>query len=536
MESAFQEALNLFVRWIHVLAAIMWIGDSFLFMWMDSHLEPPTKDRGGQPGQVVGELYMTHSGGFYEVIKRKFLAKHEMPATLYWFKWESYTTWMSGFLLLFVVYYLNGATYLVDADVSATFSTAQGILLSLGLLIGGWLVYDNLWKSPLRNYPKALAPFCFAALVAIAFGVTQVFSGRAAYLHIGAMMGTIMTFNVFFRIIPGQKAMLAATRAGTPIDTSHGVKAKTRSRHNHYMTLPVLFCMLSNHFPGTFQAAQPWLVLAVVFIFGAGLKYLMNYRGKAGLVVWASTLGAFAAIVVLTSGRTLAVASDEELMHTATSFPKVYNLVQEHCTQCHATVPATLKSAPAGIVLEQPEAIVKYAPRILHMVWVTRAMPFGNKTGMTDEQRQTIAAWVVQGAKMTAAPRYEVSEPTPALRGEAEALYATRCAVCHGPDGRGDGPSAKGIVPHPTNLRDYVWQESISDEDLHKVILKGGAALKKSASMPASLDLEDRPELLTAVAYVVRQLEDAKPAEAPQFERTYTPVVSVPKSTLPPAP
>lgn len=514
MESAFQEALNLLIRWIHVIAGIMWIGDSFLFMWLDSHLETPRKQR---EGAVVGELWMTHSGGFYEVVKRKYLAREEMPDNLYWFKWESYTTWITGFLLLFVVYYLNGASYLVDPRVS-DISTFAAVHLSLGLLVGGFIVYDTLWRSPLGKRPWLLAPLCFVALIAIAAWLETLLAPRAVYIQIGAMMGTIMSANVFFRIIPAQKNMLAAAREGREVDTSLGLRAKMRSRHNHYMTLPVVFTMLSNHFPQTFGSEHAWLVLAFVFLFGAGLKYLMNYRGKAGLHVWLGTLASLVIVIVMTSGKTVEASAEDTLASAEVSWPEVNRIIQARCVTCHATIPssAAFRSPPAGIVMDTPEQIVELTPRIFQRAYVDRTMPLGNMTGMTDEERFKVAAWITQGAVVKEAPRFE-GVPAAPLVEEARALYAARCTVCHGPEGRGDGPSAMAMLPAPTNLHDRAWHAQISDAELEKVLLGGGPALGKSATMPPNIDLTERPDLLKALVYVVRGFEDPAPEAAPGF-------------------
>jgi len=517
MESAFQEALNLFVRWIHVIAGIMWIGDSFLFMWLDSHLETPKKQR---EGAVVGELWMTHSGGFYEVIKRRYLAKSEMPDNLYWFKWESYTTWLTGFLLLVVVYYLNGSSYLIDPTVSNMTAT-EGILLSLGLLAGTFIVYDLLWSSPLKQHPKVLALICFGALIGIAAWITTLYAPRAAFLQIGAMMGTIMSANVFFRIIPAQKNMLAAAREGREVDTSLGLRAKMRSRHNHYMTLPVIFTMLSNHFPATYSNEHPWLVLAVVFIFGAGLKYIMNYRGKAGVFIWSATLASLVAIGITTSGPSLAVADDKDLATMKVAFPEIHRIIQARCTNCHAQYPSNtaFMSPPAGMILEEPAQIAQLAPRILERVYVNKTMPLGNQTNITEEERKKIAAWVIQGAQITAAPRFE-GKPDPALLSEAKAFYEARCATCHGPEGGGDGPAAPGMLPRPTNLHDRLWHAQVSDDELTKVILEGGPSRGLAGTMPPSSDLEDRPELLMALVHFVRAFEAPAPAAATGFPGT----------------
>ena len=538
MESGFQEALNLFVRWIHVIAGIMWIGDSFLFMWMDRHLEPPSKPRDGAPDQIVGELWMTHSGGFYEVIKRKYLAKHELPQNLYWFKWESYTTWLSGFFLLFVVYYLNGASYLVDPTVAAT-TTAEGIALSLGLLVGGWFAYDTLWRSPLGKHPGILAPLCFAALMAIAYALSLVFSGRAAFLHVGAMMGTIMSANVFFRIVPGQRKMLAATMAGTPVDTSQGARAKMRSRHNHYMTLPVVFTMLSSHFAGTYGNTHPWLVLGFVFLFGAGLKYIMNYRGKAGWFVWIGTFVCLFAVASMASGKSIAEDEDEPPRSSKrVSFMAVQRIVEARCVTCHATIPSNpaFKTPPSGVILEEPAQLARLAPRVLYRVYTTKTMPLGNVTGMTDGERETLATWIQQGAKVQAAPRWDSAPPTPALMAQARTFYAERCVTCHGPTGRGDGPAAVGLMPRPGDLRAHEWHVKTTDDELARVLVQGGPANAKSPTMPPSLDLESNPALLGALLAVVRGFEDVPPTPLfPPAEPVPPAPEFAPKVRLPPA-
>ena len=268
------EWLNLLLRWAHVIAGIMWIGDSFLFMWMDKSLVAPSRAR---PGDVVGELWMVHSGGFYEVVKRRKLAPDEVPSPLHWFMWESYTTWLTGFALLAVVYFFGGGVFLVDRSV-ANLSLPAAIAISIALLVGAWLVYDALWSSPLGSRPVLGAWVSFALIVAACFGLTHLFSGRAAFVHLGAMMGTIMSANVWRRIIPAQSQMLAATRAGTTVDTSLGARAKQRSTHNHYMTLPVVITMLSNHFPSTYGSPCNGLVLVLLVVLAAAAKHVMSAR------------------------------------------------------------------------------------------------------------------------------------------------------------------------------------------------------------------------------------------------------------------
>jgi uncharacterized membrane protein len=393
------EWLNLALRWVHVIAGIMWIGDSFLFMWMDRHLTPPTRPR---EGAVVGELWMVHSGGFYEVVKRKYLAPHEVPSRLHWFMWEAYTTWLSGFFLLGIVYYFGGALYLVDRGVSSIGAPAA-IALSLGLLVAGVVVYEVLWSPPLARRPRVAAGISFLLIVAAAWGLTRVYSGRAAFIHVGAMLGTIMAANVAHHIIPAQRKMLAATRAGIEVDTGPGAKAKLRSTHNHYLTLPVLFTMLSSHFPATYGHPQAWLVLTLLVIVGAAAKYVMNVRGGGNRWVMAAGLAALAGVITLTARVPGAATAAPDLSGApAVSFAEAQAIVELRCVSCHAARPThpSFPEAPGGVMLDQPARIRSLAPRIMERAVVTRTMPLGNLTGMSDEERLTLGAWIAQGARI----------------------------------------------------------------------------------------------------------------------------------------
>jgi len=372
------EWLHLAARWIHVIAAIMWIGDSFLFMWMDRSLVAPSRPR---EGDVVGELWMVHSGGFYEVVKRRVLAPGEMPRTLHWFMWEAYTTWITGMLLLGIVYYFSGGVYLIDRSVSGL-GLGAAIGISLGLLVAAWLVYDALWRSPLARSPALAAGVGFALIVATSYGLTRIYPGRAAFIQLGAMLGTIMVTNVAHVIIPAQRAMVAATRAGRAADAALGVKAKQRSTHNHYLTLPVLFTMLSNHFPSTYGSRHAWLVLALLVITGTALKYVMNYRARSHPSVVLAGAAALVAAVALTarpSPGTRAAASYRD------------------------AAPVAFAEVRAIIELEDPRRIQSLAPRILVRAVETRTMPLGNLTGMTEEERATLGAWIAQGARIDGA-------------------------------------------------------------------------------------------------------------------------------------
>jgi len=506
------EWLNLLVRWVHVIAAIMWVGDSFLFMWLDSHLGAPTKPR---EGTVVGELWMTHSGGFYEVVKRKSLAQHELPAQLYWFKWESYTTWLSGFVLLCVVYYGSGATFLIDSGVRELTQT-QAALISLGLLPAALIVYELLWLTPLAKDNRAFGLVGLALVAALAYGLTHLFSGRGAFLQLGATLGTVMAANVFFRIIPSQRHMIAATEAGTPVDTSYGLRAKGRSVHNHYLTLPVLFTMLSNHFPSTYGHAHAWLVVVVLFILGASLKYVMNFRGRSHPVVFASLFGSLGAFVFFTMPGKEALPGLEQYAHAKpVSFATVNAVMQSRCVSCHAAKPGTAMflAAPQGIMLETKEQIGQHAERIYLRAVATKTMPLGNLTGITQAERDLVGAWMAQGANVDAPGGVELPASAPAVtpvaadpEAKAAALFEGLCASCHGLDGRAETDTAKALTPRPRAFVDAAWQASVTDEHLAKVIVEGGAAVGKSPLMPANPDLADQPAVVQALVKRVRSL------------------------------
>lgn len=362
-------------------------------MWLDSHLASPLKKR---EGDVVGELWMTHSGGFYEVVKRKTLQKDELPPTLYWFKWESYTTWISGFLLLIVVYYAGGRAMLVES--SSTLSYPQAVGLSLGLLLAGLAVYDVLCRTPVIKNNRVFAVVGLVFIVATAYGLLQIFSPRAVYLQVGAMLGTIMASNVFFRIIPSQRHMLAATEAGQPVDASYGYRAKQRSTHNHYLTLPVLFTMLSNHFPGLYANDKSWLVLGLVFVAGVGVKYTMNFRQKTHPVILVGVIAAFSAVALLTRPASSSAATDASGDQVAWSQVKV--IFEARCTSCHAKKPTNpaFAAPPVGITFEDPRDIVAHKDRIFVRAVETKTMPLGNLTGMTDDERALLGKWLAQGA------------------------------------------------------------------------------------------------------------------------------------------
>jgi uncharacterized membrane protein len=385
------EWLGALARWVHVLAAIMWVGDSFLFMWMDSSLEPPRKLR---EGDVAGEMWMVHSGGFYEVVKRRSLRPEDMPPNLYWFMWQSYSTWISGAFLLAVVYWLGGGALLVDSG--SRLSPGAAVAVSAGSLVAAWLVYDAACRSPLARKPWLLTSLLVLALAGAAFGFTRIFGARAAWLQTGAMLGSIMAANVWRVIVPGQAKMLAQTRAGVPVDTGPGKLAKARSTHNHYLTLPVLFMMLSQHFPSGYGHPLGWLVLLLMSTFGVALKYVMNYRTRSD---WRGvTVGVLAlvAAIVLTARPGAGGAAFGSTLRAQIPDEQAFAIVQRRCTTCHADKPSnpSFPEPPAGVKLDRLERLKTMAPRVQVRAIDTRTMPLGNLTGMTDAERDTLAAWL----------------------------------------------------------------------------------------------------------------------------------------------
>lgn len=399
MDPWVQEWANLAVRWAHVLAGILWIGDSFLFIWLDARLSEPRRPL---EGDVVGEMRMAHGGGFYEVVKRRSLA--EIPPDLAWFKWESYSTWITGFLLLIIVYWAGGRAMLLDAASPLSHGAAVGI--GLGGLALGTAVYHALCRTPLIRDPRAFGAVGLALVLAVAWGSTQVFTPRAAFIQVGALLGTVMASNVFFVIIPAQAHMLASTAAGTPVDTSYGARAKQRSVHNHYLTLPVLFTMVSNHFPSLYGNAMPWLVLALVVVVGVGVKYAMNFRGRSHPLALGGTAAALVAVMAMTRPAVPASPGVDAALAASppVSFATADAILRARCVSCHAAAPTdpAFAAPPLGVVLDSPEQVRAHADRIAVRAVQTRTMPLGNLTGMTDAERALLGAWIAQGADTSA--------------------------------------------------------------------------------------------------------------------------------------
>ncbi len=395
MEAYIADWLNLLVRWLHMIAGIAWIGSSFYFVWLDNHLQPPHQAADRDKG-VGGELWSVHGGGFYHAQKYR-VAPPALPETLHWFKWEAYTTWLSGMFLLVLVYWLGAEVYLVDPAV-ATLEPLTAVGISAAFIASGWIVYDSLCRSPLVRNGSLFAGVLLLLSALLAWGLCQVFGGRAAYIHFGAVLGTIMVANVFFVIIPGQRQMVAAAERGEAPDPAPGIRGKQRSVHNTYFTLPVLFTMISNHFAMTYNHEYNWAILVAISLAGALVRvyFVALHSGKASLLpIVAAAVLLGLVFVALAPRGTAATAGGVD-------FDAVRTVVSQRCTTCHAAAPThpAFQAAPAGVVLESDGEIAAEALRIHQQTVVTRAMPIGNLTGITEAERDLIDRWYRAGAEV----------------------------------------------------------------------------------------------------------------------------------------
>ncbi len=389
MDPLITEWLNLVVRWVHMIVGVAWIGASFYFNWLENHL-----DRRNPREGLAGDLWALHGGGIYHLEKYK-LAPVQMPEKLHWFKWEAYATFLSGFTLLTVVYYLNAQLYLVAPG--SGLSSAAAIAISIGSLLSGWFIYTYLCDSALGKKPTLLAVIIFALLILAAWALTQVFSGRGAYIHVGAIIGTIMVGNVFRVIMPGQRAMLKAIEEGREPDPALPAKGLLRSRHNNYFTLPVLFIMISNHFPSTYGAEFNWAILAVLSALSILVRHYFNTRHQTQKFAW--TLPA-AALGMVTLAFVAAPQKAQNAPSQQVSFNQVSTIIQERCSTCHSANPSFtgFSAAPAGVIFDSAEQIKLLSPRIHAQSIATQAMPLGNVTKMTQAERDLLGQWIANGA------------------------------------------------------------------------------------------------------------------------------------------
>jgi uncharacterized membrane protein len=392
-----QELLDVVFRWAHLIAGIMWIGNSMLFNWLDRNLvRSPDDHRLSQ-----GKIYMVHSGAFYDV-EKKLLEPGQLPDQLHWFKWQNGITWLTGISLLVIVYYMNDAAFLVDPSRpwGGELHPQTAIWVSVLSLIGGWIVYDLIWRMLGKRAELLAHALTFALVVVAAWCFTQTFSGRGAYIQTGVLIGTLMTGNVWLVILPSQRELIAATRTGREQDVTLSVRAKQRSIHNNYFTFPLLFIMISNHFPGAYGHDLRFYVLFAVMIGGAGVRHFMNvrYAGQTWLVpALAMAAVGIGGMVALTS-----IKEERMVITTRIDFADAQKIIIDRCSTCHSSRPTDdqFRQPPNDVKFDTPGDIVRLAPRIKERAVVTDTMPFLNKTKMTAEERAKLGAWIDQGAKV----------------------------------------------------------------------------------------------------------------------------------------
>ena len=403
MQQHLLELLDLSFRWVHVTAGIMWIGNSLLFNWLDRNLRPSSR---GAP-EVYGDIWLLHSGAFYFVEKTS-LSGQPMPRPLHWFKWQAYTTWLSGAALLIALYYVGGRALLTDPATSSL-SPLAAVGVGVGAIVVAQIVYDALWTMVGPRSMAAAGALSIAALVALAYGLTSLLSGRAAYLHMGAVLATIMAANVAHVIMPSQRKLVASVTAGQPPDPAVAWAAKTRSIHNNYLTFPVIVLMLSNHFPGVYGHRYSWQLMLVLIAIGAAVRHILNIRFTfpRWRPVLALTLSAgFAVLFVAgraSDGIGLAANSlDAANLPAEVSFADVRSIIDRRCAACHSQSPSITDfgAPPVGVSFDDPARIQALAARIRVRAVETRTMPLGNRTHITDRERAILARWIEQGAKI----------------------------------------------------------------------------------------------------------------------------------------
>lgn len=397
MDAYLLEWLNMLGRWFHMIVGIAWIGASFYFVWLDAHLRAPRYAEEGERLGVGGEVWAVHGGGFYRAQKFR-AAPPELPEPLHWFKWEAYSTWLSGMFMLVLIYWVGAGVYLVDPAV-ADLSPAVAVAIAAAFLGGGWVVYDLLCRSRLGEREPLLAALLFVLSAAAAWALCQLFSGRGAFIHFGAMLGTIMAANVFFVIIPGQRELVRAKAEGRATDPIHAVRGRQRSVHNTYFTLPVLFTMISNHYGTLTQHPWNWLALVGVSLAGALIRlyFVLRHRNQRRPVLLAVSALALTGVFLLVMPRHAPVPTQAAVPDIA----QVRQVIAQRCANCHAERPTYpgFASPPANVLLETDEQIVRQAGPIHRQTVVSRAMPIGNLTQITEAERALIDAWYRNGAR-----------------------------------------------------------------------------------------------------------------------------------------
>ena len=391
--------MNLLVRWLHIITGIAWIGASFYFVWLDNSIRPPAPGSELANKGVSGELWAVHGGGFYNP-QKYLVAPAELPKELHWFKWEAYSTWLSGIALLAIVYYFNAQAMMVDKAV-ADLSSWQAIGIGIGSIVAGWVVYDALCRTKLGQNDLLFGATIFALLVASAWVLNQYLSGRAAYIHVGAMIGTMMVGNVLMLIIPGQRKMVNAMMAGQKPDPIHGLKAKQRSVHNNYFTLPVLFIMISNHYAMTYRHEHAWAVLGMIMAAGVLIRHFFNLRHKGRFELKYPVAGVALLLAVAVAIAPKAPQARAAVADPAAEFAAVRTIINQRCVSCHSAAPTQpgFATAPSGMMLHTDALVRQNAAKIYEQTVQLKSMPIGNLTNMTDAERAQVGAWFEAGAK-----------------------------------------------------------------------------------------------------------------------------------------
>ncbi|MFT3735372.1 MAG: urate hydroxylase PuuD [Rhodocyclaceae bacterium] len=388
------DALSMLLRWLHLIVGIAWIGASFYFVWLDNSLKPPKDPKLIEDG-VGGELWAMHGGGFYNPQKYTNAPKH-LPDDLHLFFWPSYSTWITGFLLISVLYYFQASTWMIDPAVSSI-TPGQSVMIGLVTLVVGWVVYDQLARLLIERSQLLFAVIYVAFVTLVTYALTHLLAGRAAFIHVGAMIATTMSANVFFWIMPAQRRQIAAMKEGQEVPAVWGKRAKQRSYHNNYLTLPVLFAMISNHYASTYSHPHAWAVLILIMLGAVLIRHFFNLRHKGVIRYEYPATGLFIILMVLVwiAPKHAPIAAGKPVPALA----EVKAIVEARCSGCHAEKPNLMPTAQAGVMLDTPERIKQYAQRIYERSVQLKTMPLGNVTKMTDEEREKLGIWFQSGAK-----------------------------------------------------------------------------------------------------------------------------------------
>ncbi len=403
MSGSALELVDLVARWIHVIAAIMWTGNSMLFNWLDRNLRPASRETSGSPASkgTLGNIWLLHSGAFY-FVEKTLLGGQPLPRPLHWFKWQAYTTWWSGATLLVVVYWFGGRAALADATV-APLSHRMAVLVSVAAIAGGWALYESMQRFLAPRAPRLALASWITGLTAIAIALTQLLNGRAAFLHVGAMLGTIMAANVVFTIVPSQRELVASVSEGRGADPAVSGRAKRVSIHNNYFTFPVIVLMLISHFPAVYGSRLNWLLLLVLVAAGGGVRHVLNIRFTfpAWQPVLAGTMvGSLLALIAILRSGSPANAVEASDSSTPVSFTEVRRVIDRRCAACHSATPSDVSfgAAPRVVMFDTPDQILTHVARIRERAVVTRTMPPGNKTNITEAERAMLGRWIAHGA------------------------------------------------------------------------------------------------------------------------------------------